>query len=640
MRLVALDTETGLIAPGVIAPPLVCGSLAWRGEDGGVCSALLSAADTLEAARELFAAEDTHVIGQNIAYDLLVLVCERPALWPLVRGALDQGRVHDTMLREQLLDIARGGFRFLAEVDEDTGEVSRVPVDYSLGALAQRRLGRTLDKGGDGWRLRYLELLAVPLERWEPRARDYAVGDAVSTLEVHESQDREPSAAEFLADESAQVRAAFALHATGGRGLCVDLAAVDALAARLGAQRDTARAALASAGIYRANGTRNLARVRELVSAAYQAKGAAVPTTESGEVSTAADVCRESGDASLVHLADGAKVEKLLTAFVPGLRTGAPHPLTSRYNVLVESGRTSCAGVKVHGRKGVNVQQLPREGDVRDVFTPRPGYLLCSVDYAALELRTLAQVCLDMLGQSKLAEAFRAGRDPHLELAAEILGLSFEEVAARHKAKDPAVKKARQNAKPANFGFPGGLGARVFVEFAWATYGARFTLEEAQDLRARWQRRWPEVPEFQAIVSANLDPVTETCTVVHPRSGRHRAGCKYTEACNSFFQGLAADGAKAALWRVVRDGLERDVHPVAFIHDEVLAEVPEATAHESALWIRDVMVATMSEFCPDVPIDAEPALARRWYKAMEPVRDADGRLIPWTPAPAKNSEAA
>ena len=48
------------------------------------------------------------------------------------------------------------------------------------------------------------------------------------------------------------------------------------------------------------------------------------------------------------------------------------------------------------------------------------------------------------------------------------------------------------------------------------------------------------------------------------------------------------------------------------------------------------MISAMAVYCPDVPCEAPPAAAYRWYKNMEP-RFSDGELIPWIPN-ARNKE--
>ena len=41
------------------------------------------------------------------------------------------------------------------------------------------------------------------------------------------------------------------------------------------------------------------------------------------------------------------------------------------------------------------------------------------------------------------------------------------------------------------------------------------------------------------------------------------------------------------------------------------------------------MVRTMQEYIPDVPVEAEPALMRRWHKDAAPVYDTAGKLLVW-----------
>src|SRR5205823_1402686 len=54
-------------------------------------------------------------------------------------------------------------------------------------------------------------------------------------------------------------------------------------------------------------------------------------------------------------------------------------------------------------------------------------------------------------------------------------------------------------------------------------------------------------------------------------TGRVRAGVSYTQARNTPPQGLAADGAKRAVWRLLRAGFR----VVGFVHDELLIELAD-----------------------------------------------------------------
>jgi hypothetical protein len=108
-------------------------------------------------------------------------------------------------------------------------------------------------------------------------------------------------------------------------------------------------------------------------------------------------------------------------------------------------------------------------------------------------------------------------------------------------------------------------------------------------------------------------------------TGRIRGRVSYTAARNTPFQGLAADGAKLALWELTRSGYR----VVAFVHDEVVIELPEDADHtEEAKVIETILNEAMAQVIGDVPVACEYALCRRWSKKAKAVHDENGRLVP------------
>lgn len=100
-------------------------------------------------------------------------------------------------------------------------------------------------------------------------------------------------------------------------------------------------------------------------------------------------------------------------------------------------------------------------------------------------------------------------------------------------------------------------------------------------------------------------------------TGRPRKGVGYTQLKNGPFQGLAADGAKLALWRLAREGFKVR----AFVHDEVVVEVDEATAAQDLERIDRIMVEEMGRVLtppgadqPVVPVKCEGTCAPEWSK--------------------------
>lgn len=660
----ALDTETHLIVPGTLAPKLVCVSGC---ADVQTDPWLLDAKHGLNTVRNLLAG-DYHLAIHNAAFDLAVFCAMDESLLPLVFQALADGRVHCTLVREKMLHNASEG------LSDDGGR----PVSFSLGDIVQRRFGVDLSadkKGEDSWRLRYGDLDGVPIHEWPDEAQRYAKDDATWHLRVYEAQegdrrvievaDGKSTIRDWLADEKGQVAAAFCLHLMGCWGVRTDEAAVQALVADLTAHVDQANDVLRQAGLLKGKAKKD--KTTGLVSIEWAkdtkaikdrieaALGDAAPKTAptekfpDGQTKTDEETLRATEDPDLIALADVGTDAKALSVWgdalcgrdKKGRQTGLRLPsgwlLQPMWNPLVATGRTSVYNPPV--------QQLPRKGDVRPCFVPRPGYWYLSADYNYIELVTWAQTCLDLFGFSQLAEAIRADMDPHVDLAVEILrsiegkNHTYDEVYAARKTwgKDP-----RQKAKAANFGYPGGLGAQTFMAYAKASYGVTIQEEQAWGLKRAWQAKWPEsVPFFAHVSKLSNDAFGERFRVVLPRTGFVRGGCTYTSGCNSYFQGLAARGAKEAMFDISRECYTDEssplfgCRPVLFIHDEFILEVPahRERAHLASERLCKLMVDGMSRFTPDVPVKVEPTLMPRWYKDAEPVWSGEGEnkvLELWT----------
>jgi hypothetical protein len=305
------------------------------------------------------------------------------------------------------------------------------------------------------------------------------------------------------------------------------------------------------------------------------------------DIQTDEEALLASRDPVLLLLAEVGGDQKLLNTYLPLLRQGVDLPIHPWWNVLVNSGRTSA--------RAPNLQNQPRKPGVRECFVPRPGWVFCSADYHTAELRSLAQVLLDAYGYSEMAAALLAKKDLHVVTGAAILGEPYEKVYAWYKGSDPVLKKkakdARQLAKAANFGFPGGLGAARFVEYAAGPdYKINLTEDEARRLKETWLDTYPEMRRFFADIGEQCNLNGGSFLLEQPRSGRLRGDCGFCDGANSVFQGLTADGAKAALWAVVRECYDPTVRTedgspgagpsplygcrvVAFIHDGLPAGV-------------------------------------------------------------------
>lgn len=724
-RFVSWDLETFKIEDGVLAPPPVCASTARL--EGGVVSGRLvvggeshasKVAAVVEHARELHADLGVVVVGANVAYDHGVAAAADPALLPAIFRAYAEGRVFDVQVAQALHAIRSG------DCGRDPRDGRPLGHDdagrYSLVLCVELVLGRTDAKARDLWRQRYGLLADVPVEDWPADARQYPVDDAENTLEVAVAQVRgggrgfTPGPHENLDDMAAQAESAWALHLGAMHGLRVDPERVRDLRARV--ERDHKAFVERFARFFKSDGKEDGPAVKRAVAVAYGAsldvkcpecfgggkvlskktgakvgcptcggtglEFAGVPRTPAGGVSKDKDTLAESGDADLVAYSAN-EPEKIRSTYLPWLEKGLDRPLILRPNVLVSSGRTSYDGL---------IQLMTREGGVRECVRARGPwcgspveYAFVAVDYAALELCTFAQVCLWVLGRSKMAEMIREVGSPtvlHTAFAARIAGQSFDDFSKRLKASDLIATRLRQVSKSCNFALLGGMGAAKFVltqrkANAGETIapdgkrypGTRFCIvlggdercgetrivewrgrqipaacrkcvEIANDLRSSWFAQWDEVRPYHDWVSQMVDAGGEfPCFVPDGYGGwtasRTRGGLDFTNGANNGFQALAADGAKAAKRALVREiyldraSVLRGSRLVFFVHDENMLESPLELGDASAHRVVSVMEGRMQDYVPDVPIKAEPSLMFRWSKSAKARKNVVGELVPW-----------
>jgi DNA polymerase I-like protein with 3'-5' exonuclease and polymerase domains len=647
--LLSFDLETHKIQPGLLSPPIVCGAFV----DGPSRNPeLLDRVKTLNRVSVLLPEPSWTFVGQNIAYDFGCVLAADPSLLPLVWKAYAERRVHDIGIAATLNAIAEGrlqdGDLFLRDGTKAKGR-------YTLDLLVKEWLGRDDAKENARFRTSYALLEGIPVADWPEDARQYPLDDALNTLQVAEAQ-LKPDACKNLQDLPIQAQTAFCLHLGALWGLRTNPEAVEAFAKATLEQQEGMKKTFQEKGLYRVGGTKKEPKLvkdtkllKDLVTKAYLGSP---PRTEKGDVSTDRVTLEESHDELLELFSTVSKVDKLAT-YIPALREASTKPLNVRPNVLLSSGRSSYEGL---------VQLMPRSGGVRDCFTPRPRYLYSSVDYAAVELVTLAQVFLWTVGKSNLANALNDGMDPHSLFAARMLEVSYEDFLKNKK--EPALASKRQAAKAANFGFPGMMGAAKFVvakrkegmrvcelthadgacgeskALEWKGKPTDFPLcvrclEEAEALRRYYLEMWPEVRLYWEWVMQNMDPGDESLEQFI--SKRRRAGLTGPSGANTLFQGLAADGAKRAVIALTEEMYLDRSSPlygsrlVVFAHDETILEVPEATAHEAAHRQAEVMIAKMKEVVPGVRVTAEPALMRKWLKGAETKYNEAGRLVPWEP---------
>ncbi|MEJ2478639.1 MAG: DNA polymerase I [Acidihalobacter sp.] len=240
--------------------------------------------------------------------------------------------------------------------------------------------------------------------------------------------------------------------------------------------------------------------------------------------------------------------------------TGRVH--TSYHQAVASTGRLSSSDP--------NLQNIPVRNEegrrIRQAFVAEKGHCLIAADYSQIELRIMAHLSAD----DGLLKAFAEGQDIHRATAAEVFGVSLEDVGTEQ----------RRAAKAINFGLIYGMSA----------FGLGRQLDigraEAQDYVDRYFARYPGVREYmdRTREQAKADGYVETIfgrrlylPDINARNGQQRAQAERV-AINAPMQGSAADIIKRAMIQVDRwiETEAPDVRLIMQVHDELVLEVPEA----------------------------------------------------------------
>jgi len=251
-----------------------------------------------------------------------------------------------------------------------------------------------------------------------------------------------------------------------------------------------------------------------------------------------------------------------------------------------------------------NLQQVPRERSFRSLFIPDPGYKLICADFSQIELRVAAELSCE----ERMLQAYRDGRDLHIETAALIAKVELADV----------TKPMRTSAKIANFGLLYGAGPATFQKQALSQYEILYSMPECKDLVQGFRTAYPRLYEWQQ------EEGQSQSTAVFTRYGRRRIltgfNAKYTTRINTQVQGTAGDIAKIAmamLWSSFMEyGVsEDDVRLISSVHDELILEVKADIAEEWAHNIKSCMETAGGVVCKKVPIIAEVGIGDTWADA-------------------------
>jgi DNA polymerase-1 len=253
-----------------------------------------------------------------------------------------------------------------------------------------------------------------------------------------------------------------------------------------------------------------------------------------------------------------------------------------------------------------NLQNIPVrtvEGRrVREAFVAAPGHVIASADYSQIELRIMAHLSED----EALIRAFQLGQDVHRATAAEVFGVTPEQVSTEQ----------RRYAKVINFGLIYGM----------SSYGLAKALgidnTAAKNYIERYFQRYPGVKTYmdETRMAAKSRGYVETVfgrrlylPEINSPNGPRR-GAAERAAINAPMQGTAADLIKLSMVQVQRalDEGALQTRVIMQVHDELVFELPQSELD----WVRTEVPRLMAGVARlRVPLLAEVGFGPNWEQA-------------------------
>lgn len=292
-----------------------------------------------------------------------------------------------------------------------------------------------------------------------------------------------------------------------------------------------------------------------------------------------------------------AKLKSTYTDKLPKMinpSTGRVH--TSYHQAVTATGRLSSTDP--------NLQNIPIRNEagrrIRQAFVAPSGHKILAVDYSQIELRIMAHLS----GDQALLDAFRDGKDIHAATAAEIMGVSIEDVSSEQ----------RRRAKAVNFGLIYGMSAFGLAKQLGIPRG------EAQAYMDTYFERYPGVMQYMEDTRSTAADKGYVETIfgrrlhlpeIKSRNGMRRKAAERA-AINAPMQGTAADIIKKAMLLVdqwIQEEGNGRVKLLMQVHDELVFEVEESSLSEIESKVQKLMESAAEL---KVPLVAEAGHGDNW----------------------------
>ena len=279
------------------------------------------------------------------------------------------------------------------------------------------------------------------------------------------------------------------------------------------------------------------------------------------------------------------KCNKLLGTYVKGMKK------------RIHEGRINTS-YRLHGTttgrlssRNPNLQNIPRNSEIKKIFIAEPDHKLVQIDYSQAELRAVAWLAQD----EYLRGVFNEGRDIHSEVAATLFGPKF-------------TKEQRVKAKGVVFGLTYGMGAY------YMSHLYDLTIKEAERYIATW---FSMIPSTVAWINTVHKTILRKQELQSPFGHKMRVPLitdrnrkDILKSATAFLpQNIASNICLSAANRIRKQGYGNLIR--LLVHDAIVFELDSSLSQLECL--RQIMEQTGRDFFNgyvDTPVDV--AVGSSW----------------------------
>ena len=259
--------------------------------------------------------------------------------------------------------------------------------------------------------------------------------------------------------------------------------------------------------------------------------------------------------------------------------------------------------------KGPNIQNIPRNPEIKGMIIPEDDYLLVEADYSQAELRVMAYYS----GDREMTKAYKNGEDIHRKTASQAFKKPPEEI----------DKKERKKAKLVNFGYVYGATAAkatASINEKAEDDSQKVTLKEMEFFRTEFFKLYSGVMKYIKQTHRVIQRDKQVTSIFgrrrrlpqikSPIESKQKEALR--EGLNAIIQGTASDLTQMALIKIDQLFEGYKSRFLYTVHDAIICEIHKSE-HFLIPKIKEIMETPPDGF--DFPLVADTEIYQeRWSK--------------------------